>query len=216
MKKGFIITLAWPEGLVTASGAWYDKFLSKKGKYRVGHSAIVLINMHSKKSYYFDFGRYHTPNGYGRVRDFETDPDVFIIDPIFKNEKILNIEDILLHISNMKSTHTEGQLYASILAGVNFTKAYCAAKKIQNKNILPYGPFVLGGTNCSRFVAGVIRASKPSFIKRLRLKYQFCISPSPKRNVSITNNHYYVVSKTTCSKVEKSKFKAYFTSIERK
>ena len=25
-----------------------------------------------------DFGRYHTPEGYGRVRDIETDPDVGI------------------------------------------------------------------------------------------------------------------------------------------
>ena len=42
-QKDFIIVLAWPEGMVIASGAWYDRFLSKKGKYRVGHSALILV-----------------------------------------------------------------------------------------------------------------------------------------------------------------------------
>ena len=40
----FLIVLAWPEGMVIASGAWYDKFLSTNGKYRVGHSALALVN----------------------------------------------------------------------------------------------------------------------------------------------------------------------------
>ena len=43
-----------------------------------------------------DFGRYHTPDGYGRVRDAETDPDVGI--PLLakiKNNEILNIDTIL-------------------------------------------------------------------------------------------------------------------------
>ena len=76
MQKDFIITMAWPEGMVAATGSWYDKFASKNGKYRVGHSALILIDSKTKKACYFDFGRYHTPKGYGRVRDFETDADV--------------------------------------------------------------------------------------------------------------------------------------------
>ena len=54
----------------------------------------------------------------------------------------------------------------------------------------------------------------PSFIKKVRLKYPFCISPSPKRNVSISNNHYYVVENGVITEVKKSKLEAYFTSIE--
>ena len=215
MKKDFIIVLAWPEGMVTAAGAWYDRILSKKGKYRVGHSALALVESNSGKVKYFDFGRYHTPKGYGRVRDCETDPDVFVIDPIVEEQTILNIEDILLYLFNMRSTHAKGKLYASVLKDVNFSLAYSEAKKIQNKNMIPYGPFVFGGTNCSRFVADIIRSSLPSFIKRLRFRYPFCISPSPKRNVSITNNNYYIVSKNTCFSIKKSKFNAYFTSIEK-
>ena len=95
INKDFIITLAWPEGMVTASDSWYDRFFSKNGKYRVGHSALILVNSETKKLHYMDFGRYHTPKGYGRVRD-ETDPDVGI--PLLaeiKNNEILNIDTIL-------------------------------------------------------------------------------------------------------------------------
>ena len=61
MDNDFIIILAWPEGLVAASGAWYDKwwnpFLNNEGKYRVGHSALALVNSKTKNIHYFDFGR---------------------------------------------------------------------------------------------------------------------------------------------------------------
>ena len=76
MQNDFIIVLAWPEGLTTAAGSWYDKILATNGKYRVGHSALVLVNSKTKKLQYFDFGRYHTPLGFGRARDSQTDPDL--------------------------------------------------------------------------------------------------------------------------------------------
>ena len=78
MKNDFIIALAWPEGMVAAPGSWYDKIASKNGKYRVGHSALALVDSSTSKIYYFDFGRYHTPDGFGRIRDIETDPDTGI------------------------------------------------------------------------------------------------------------------------------------------
>ncbi len=215
MKKDFIITLAWPEGSVTAAGAWYDKILSSNGKYRVGHSALILINTTTKKANYFDFGRYHTPKGYGRVRDLETDPEISIIDPIIDKGEIINIKEILVQLYSIKATHGEGKLYASVLKEIDFDRAFFTAKKMQQKGMLPYGPFVKNGTNCSRFVAKVIRSSGLPLIKKLRLKYPFCISPSPKRNVSITNHHYYVVDKKRFFKVKKSKLQAYFTSIEK-
>ncbi len=215
MQKDFIITLAWPEGMVSGSGAWYDKVFSKKGKYRVGHSAMVLVDSKSEKALYFDFGRYHTPLGFGRVRDVETDPDVALQNPLIKNNAIINIKQILLQLSSMKSTHGEGKMYASIIANVNFSRAFFTAKSLQNQGMLPYGPFTTKGTNCSRFVARIINSSGLPFIKKLRLKYQICISPSPKRNVSISNNNYYVIDKNNCTFINKSKIWAYFSSIER-
>ena len=65
MQNDFIIALAWPEGMVSAAGAWYDFLFARNGKYRVGHSAVVLIDRKSGKLQYFDFGRYHSPPNYG-------------------------------------------------------------------------------------------------------------------------------------------------------
>jgi hypothetical protein len=168
-----------------------------------------------KKVHYFDFGRYHSPNGYGRVRDVETDPEVSLINAKIENNTLLNIENILLQLSSMKSTHGEGKMYASLLTEVNFKAAFLTAKSIQEKGMLIYGPFIIGGTNCSRFVADIIKASGPTFIKKLRLTFQFCISPSPKRNVCIANHHYYIVDTKNCVKVKKSRLHAYFSSIEK-
>ena len=214
MQKDFIITLAWPEGMVSAPGSWYDNIFSNNGKYRVGHSAMVLINSETKKSHYFDFGRYHTPKGYGRVRDVETDADLAVIDAEIKNGAVANIKDILIHVSLIKATHGEGKMYAAIITGVNFNNAFAIAKNMQKQGMLTYGPFTRKGTNCSRFVASIIRSSRPSFIKKIRLRFPFCISPSPKRNVSISNHDYYVVENKRCIEVKKSKLKAYFSSIE--
>mgnify|MGYP001366760544 CR=1 FL=1 len=215
MGKDFIIVLAWPEGLVSGAGSWYDRLFSTNGKYRVGHSALVLVNSRSNQLEYFDFGRYHTPINFGRVRDKETDPDVTLKKAaIIKDNHIENIQAILLELAELKATHGEGKMFASILRGISFEKGYQYSKLIQNKGAIPYGPLTRGGTNCSRFVAGVMRASSSDRYMNLRLKYPFCLSPSPKRNVSIANHNYYVIQNKICQQVKKSFVKAYFSSIE--
>ena len=169
MQNDFIIALAWPEGMVSAAGAWYDSLFAKNGKYRVGHSAVVLIDRKSGKLQYFDFGRYHSPPNYGRVRDVETDNDVALNSIAkIKSNTISNLDEILLEIKNKNSCHGEGTLYASILNDVSFDKAYIYAKRTQQKGLIPYGPFVYSGTNCSRFVASVMRSASPKFIKNAR------------------------------------------------
>ena len=216
MQKDFIIVLAWPEGMVAAAGGWYDRVLSTDGKYRVGHSALILVNSATNQLNYFDFGRYHSPFGFGRTRDLETDPDISLKSkPIISKNSIVNIKEILLEISNLKATHGNGSLYASILKNIDFNKAYEKAKEIQNMGLISYGPVVLTGTNCSRFVTTVMLASKPHWFTRLRLKYPFCLFPSPKRNISIANSNYYVVSMKNYKQINKSFLKSYFSSIER-
>lgn len=219
-KSDFIIPLAWPETMVISAGSWYD-FLTrrlgflKNGKYRAGHSATLMVNAKSGKVSYFDFGRYHTPLGFGRVRDEETDCELrlnTIAD--CKDENIQNIEPILLEIASNKSNHGDGSMYASVLSGVDFEKGYLYAKKIQKRGVIPYGPFLKNGTNCSRFISSLMQATNPSLIKKLRLKYPFCISPSPKRNVGIANSTYYIVSNKNCRRIQRSKIEAYLKSIE--
>ena len=216
MQNDFIIVLAWPEGMVAAAGAWYDKVLSTNGQYRVGHSALILVNTATNQLNYFDFGRYHSPFGFGRVRDLETDPDISLKSkPIISGNSIDNIMEILLEISNLKATHGHGTLYASILKNIDFNKAYEKAKEIQNMGLISYGPVVLTGTNCSRFVTTIMLASKPHWLTKLRLKLPFCLSPSPKRNISIANSSYHVVNMKNYRQINKSYIKAYFSSIER-
>ena len=216
MQNDFIIALAWPEGMVSAAGAWYDFLFAKNGKYRVGHSAVALVDRKSGRLWYFDFGRYHSPPNYGRVRDVETDSDVAIKSIAkIKGNTIFNLDEILLEIKNKNSFHGEGALYASILNDVSYDKAYKYAKSIQLKGLIPYGPFVYGGTNCSRFVASVMRSASPKFIKNARLKFPFCISPSPKRNVGIANAIFFKVKDKVVEKTKRSMLGSYFKSIER-
>jgi len=214
MSTDFIVVLAWPEGYVKAANAWYDKFFSSQGKYRVGHSALILINSKSFTAKYFDFGRYHTPKGYGRVRDEETDHELALPKAEIIKNKIKNIRELLLFVSKIKSTRGEGKLYASVISNVDYKSSYLTAKRIQKKEALVYGPFVINGTNCSRFVAKVIRASKLPIIKKIRFRFPFCISPSPARNVSIANNNYFIVDNDIVKEVKKTKINAYFSSIE--
>jgi len=216
MQDDFLIALAWPEGMVTATGAWYDRFFSTKGRYRVGHSAVVLVERSTGQLLYFDFGRYHSPNNYGRVRDVQTDNDVAIKSMAEINaDRINNLKEILQEIKENKSFHGEGTLYASILNDVSFKKAYAYAKKTQERGLVLYGPFVYNGTNCSRFVAAVMRSSSPKFIKNARLKLPLTISPSPKRNVGIANSNFYKVEKNSFKEVKRNILESYLKSIER-
>mgnify|MGYP001236855805 CR=1 FL=1 len=140
-------------------------------------------------------GRYHTPHGIGRIRDLETDPDILIkTKAIIKDKKIENIEKILIEISNNQATHGEGALYASIISNISFEKAYKYGKSEQKRGGIPYGPFIRSGTNCSRFVATIIKKSGAPIIKSLRLSLPYCISPSPKRNITIDMSQLGVVT----------------------
>ena len=216
MQNDFVIVLAWPEGLVKAAGSWYDSLFATDGKYRVGHSALILVNSSNNSLHYFDFGRYHTPVGFGRVRDVETDPDITLYTKvIISDNNIMNVDEILIELSNLKAVHGEGRLYASVLRNINFDKAYAKAKQIQDEGAIAYGPIVQTGTNCSRFVAAIMRAGEPHWYTNLRLKYPFTLSPSPKRNVSIANPNYFIADHCSCEMVNKSFIKSYFSSIEK-
>lgn len=213
--------MAWPEVMIQTPGGWYDSItyllgFLQNGKYRAGHSAVLLLNAKNGKVFYFDYGRYHVPLGFGRVRDEKTDHELKINTVANCNNRgIKNIKAILLEIAKNKSNHGKGQMYASILSGVDFEKGYKYAKIMQKKGVIPYGPFIKSGTNCSRFVASVMQAAGPSLIKKLRLKYPFCISPSPKRNVGIANPTYYIVNKNNYEIIKRNKIEAYLNGIEK-
>ena len=101
-----------------------------------------------------------------------------------------------------------------MVENISFQPAYNYVKKAQYKGIVEYGSFSLNGTNYFRFVAKFLKKSKISILERLRLSFPFCISSSPKRNIAISNQNYYVFDTNSCLYVKKNKLKAYFSSIE--
>jgi hypothetical protein len=188
MFNGFAIAIAWPETLCKAPGSWYDPLLNFVGisenyYYRVGHAAVVLINSSTKNCYYFDFGRYHAPYRYGRVRDQETDWDLEVkAKALIHKSRLDNMEMILNEIQQNPSCHGTGTLQASFCQ-IDFDKAFLCARKMQDNSPLKYGPFIRNGTNCSRFVRSVILAGEPQFRHQILLRAPLTISPTPMWNV---------------------------------
>lgn len=195
MRNGFAIAIAWPETLCKQPGSWYDAPMqwigvNKDNYYKVGHAAVVLINA-SGKCHYFDFGRYHAPFQYGRVRDAETDHDLEIkTQAVVREDEVVNFSEILSELYFNSSCHGSGTLHASYCK-INFGKAHNKAKMMQRAPI-PYGPFKVNGTNCSRFVNTVILAGKPGLLYRFLLNYPKTLSPTPIGNVMALSNYQRV------------------------
>ena len=192
---GFAIAIAWPETYCKQPGSWYDGILnflglSKNHYYKAGHAALVLIDSQNKKCFYFDFGRYHTPFRYGRVRSALTDHGLAIktIPEISNNgEKIENFLDILTELQLNTECHGEGRLNASYCP-INFHKAFTNANILQQRSPIPYGPFKYKGSNCSRFVNTSILAGNPNLKYSFILKYLVPLTPTPLNNVNALSN----------------------------
>mgnify|MGYP007063847951 CR=1 FL=1 len=199
---GSLLVLAWPDTMVIKVGSWYDipskifGFL-KNDYYKAGHAASILVNHSNGELKYFDFGRYHTPIGKGRVRDSETDPDLTldIIAKIDSNNNILNIEDILLTISEKKACHGNGRLLASICNEVNYVDLLKKAKQMQDRDAIVYGPFAYKGTNCSRFISQILIGGIQNKTTNLLLQAPYTLTSTPISNVRLANKFkgYYKV-----------------------
>ncbi|MBL56740.1 MAG: hypothetical protein CMP61_06100 [Flavobacteriales bacterium] len=183
----FIIPLAWPEAPVRTAGGPYDKILQlfnlhRNGYYKAGHAAFLLINSTTGQVDYYDFGRYISPNKNGRARSKETDPEViFDVKAKVKDHVITNFDEIIQSIGSHPQTHGEGTLYAGIQRDINHAKALAFIQKIQEKPYTPYGPFVYGGTNCSRFVAQTIAFSVKAGGRKFL--YPWYLTPAPLGNI---------------------------------
>lgn len=195
MHTGFAIALAWPDTLCKQAGSWYDGLLfwlgiNKNYYYKVGHAAVVLVDASTGKCSYFDFGRYHSPAGSGRVRSSETDFELeikVIANVSFYEKRILNIEEIIQEIFKNKSCHGEGELHISY-THVDYKLAKLYSIKMQLNSPIPYGPFILRGTNCSRFVKNVILNGNPSLSIKNKLNFQLSLTPTPIGNVNALTN----------------------------
>ena len=164
LQRGALIILAYPDTVVTPTGAFYNQVLKLVGiiqenKIGAGHAACVLVDPVSGELIYADFGRYITPLGRGRIRTKRTDPEVTL--PInakwSSNGQISNIEEILIFLeAHPEKTHGDGRLVASVCYDIDFKKAHAYLIKEQDRGSIHYGPFTYGGSNCTRFVADMM------------------------------------------------------------
>ena len=202
-SDGIIVILAYPDTIVRP--AYWEKlstFWPKIGvggshAVQAGHAALLLIQKNHTVINYYDFGRYITTYGNGRVRSKETDPELEISTPAkFKNDTLLNLKEILLWIENHpEKTHGNGRLVASIHEEIDFDKATSFIHELIDKKELPYGAFTKNGTNCARFVTDTIIASSQNNKIGKQLKKSNLLTPSPIGNVirANTNNTIYTV-----------------------
>ncbi|WP_299337344.1 DUF6695 family protein [uncultured Psychroserpens sp.] len=203
MNDGIILTLAYPETIVSHAEEWYSPFLrflfvGNKKHVRAGHAALVLINKSTGVLEYHDFGRYITSSPNGRVRGRETDFELnFPLKAEIENDQIKNLDKILKFLgTHPKLTHGDGDLYASVCNAIDYKKARTHITKMQNLGFIRYAAFIKEACNCARFVTDSLIASVTNADIKSKLIKSKSFTPSTIGNVVIadTEDHVYLVS----------------------
>lgn len=200
MHNGFAIALAWPETLCKQAGTWYDPLLyhvgiNRKGYYKVGHAALVLVDDETGTCRYFDFGRYHAPPGYGRVRSLETDHDLIVnttANISADRTEILNLKALLAELYGNPSTHGTGTIFGAATR-VQLHDTFSYIQYLQRQEFISYGPFIPHGTNCSRFVNSALKAGKPALSERIKLRMPPVLTPTPMWNLKALSGKVYSI-----------------------
>ncbi len=213
---GSILVLSYPDTFVKMSDELICRVLpwvglGTKEYIKAGHAALVLINNKTGDARYYDFGRYITPYGFGRVRSYRTDAELKIpFKAIFNSHELVsNIEDFLLWLdAHPEKTHGHGRLIASLCSSINFEKAERTILDLQNKGSIPYGAFGKNSSNCSRFVADVLVSSTNNKNISRRLKWNQLFTPSAIGNVEKSaENKIYEVRNGSIKTFKGSAFK---------
>ncbi|APZ46722.1 hypothetical protein BW723_10700 [Polaribacter reichenbachii] len=190
-SNGIIIILSYPDTVVRpaywepSSKIWPKLGIGSKHAVQAGHAALLLLKKGKTKINYYDFGRYITTYGNGRVRCKETDAELEIpIKAEFEKEELINLQEILLWLEkHPEKTHGDGRLIASINTDINYNLASQFINSFIQRKEIPYGVFVKNGSNCSRFVTDTLIASLTNKKIKLQLKTSNLVTPSPIGNV---------------------------------
>jgi hypothetical protein len=190
VANGIIIILAYPDTIVRPA---YTEFSSKiwpkigiGGKHAVkaGHAALLLLKKNNSEIKYYDFGRYITPFGFGRVRSKDTDFELAVpVEAKFKNNKLSNFKEIILWVEkHPKKTHGDGKLVTTINHKINYERAIAYITSLIDQKEIPYGAFTKG-SNCARFVTDTIIAASTKKKVSRKLKTSNLFTPSPIGNI---------------------------------
>jgi hypothetical protein len=190
VHNGWAIAIAWPETWCKRAGAWYDGVMrllavNRNGYYQVGHAAVVVMGRDKDEAHYYDMGRYHAPGGTARVRSAHTDHELVLRTRLLWDagaQLPLNLPVLLNELATNKACHGDGPMHWSVVP-VICEGVHHQAKAMQEQDFITYGPFVVGGSNCSRFVNTALRAGRPPMGARLSLRFPWTLSPTPLSNV---------------------------------
>lgn len=191
VQGGAMIVLAYPQAFCTMVPAWYNPILTRMGilhddKICAGHAAILLIDPADGHITYTDFGRYITPLGMGRARLSQTDPEIgFEVKAQFHSDgTISNVYEILQYTSaHPEKTHGSGVLYASVHQKIDLKMAMKMARSFNKRGSMPYAPFKWGASNCSRYIASIIRVALTKTNEKIRFNMGSLPTASPLSNV---------------------------------
>ena len=193
-NNAFILTLAYPDTVVRISDEKFVSYLKYinvgcENYVRAGHAALVLIDIQTGCLEYFDFGRYTSPQGYGRVRGKITDHELnFPLKATIKDGSLINLDEILIFLATHPDlTHGEGKLVVSVCKAINYKKAKEFIMQLQRMDFVRYGAFLKKGSNCSRFVTDTLIASITIGKKKKKLIKSKRFTPSTVGNVVIAN-----------------------------
>jgi hypothetical protein len=193
-NTGIIITLAYPDTVVRISDETYVSYLrylgvGKKNYVRAGHAALVLINSEDGILEYFDFGRYTTPQGFGRVRGKETDHELdFPLIAKVEQGRVQNFDEIIKFLAtNPQLTHGDGKMVVSVCHEINYQKAKAHIAQMQYTGLIKYAAFSKASSNCSRFVTDTLIASVTNQNIKKRLVKSHWFTPSTVGNVVKSN-----------------------------
>lgn len=217
---GIIIILSYPDTVVRpayrefSSKIWHKIGIGNKHAVQAGHAALLLIKKDNPEIKYFDFGRYITSDGNGRVRSSETDNELYIpLKASYKNNTLTNLENILFWIErHPEKTHGSGRLIASVNYNIDYDKALKFINDLINQKEIPYGAFIKKATNCARFVTDTIIASTTKKKIKLHLKNSKLFTPSPIGNVikaNTTDKIYEIINQKTTLYKNRSVVKEY-------
>lgn len=187
---GKIIVLAFPDTFVKLSDELMCKILPWVGlgtrtHIKAGHAALVLLENKTGNAFYYDFGRYITPEGKGRVRSAVTDVELAIpFKAQLQEDRLTNLDEFLLWLdAHPEKTHGSGRLVASLCEDIDYDKAQAYITQLQNQGSVPYRAFGKAGSNCARFVTETILAATQNekVIRHLKKNKKF--TPSTVGNV---------------------------------
>ena len=204
------IPIAWPDQTARGDELWMAALkklgIVKNLNFKVGHAAIVLIERKTGDLRYFDFGRYIVPRGFGRARSSEFDPrlELFSKASFSENNQFLNLEEILIELSNKESaTHGAGRLLCSIAEHVSFQKGVEYAESLVDKGPILYGAIAPNNNSCSRYVAQIlVNAMEKNDPRSNKIFFPECLKASPTSNVvnAVEDNEIYCYHKGVLEK----------------